>query len=287
MKEIGFIELFSSCFSLDLYNRDNGAYGQCTGGTRGACESSGCRGDEKPGSIWFGLTLVVLHLLPLLSSHVWHFWTFHFFFSSSAELPAVVLLEELVDKCLEVPFCFASLSSMFMIILLIFLRAFVWGGMEAVWLRSREGHREFCVLSSVSQQYFPVTLSLTVFVAATCFPTRLNGRMKYILRRTLRRNTLLYPLCPATHILKTVRISCSSKSRHCTTLNEKPLFLNILMWCYYPTAAYCIYCTHLHSGFARNHHKSTSIVRHTHKHTLVYPSFESLSRCNNCCTQHS
>ena len=74
---------------------------------------------------------------------------------------------------------------------------------------------------------FPVTFSLTVFVAAKCFSKWLNRRLKYILRWILLQNSLSYQLCPDTHIPKTVRVSRSSKSRHCT-LVKKPL-LNILM----------------------------------------------------------
>ncbi len=38
-----------------------------------------------------------------------------------------------------------------------------------------------------------------------------------------------------------------------------------------------LHIVHLHSGFAKNNHKSITIVKHTYKHTLVSPSFEFLS----------
>lgn len=128
------------------------------------------------------------------------------------------------------------------------------------------GRDGVCVLSSAFQQYFLSHSHLQYLWQLNVFPKRLIGRLKYIYRGILLENGLLYPLCHATHILKTVRISRSSKSRHCTTvksLSFKYSNINVTL-----PPLLIAYCTHLHSGFAKNnrkkhHYRETHIQTHT------------------------
>lgn len=118
-------------------------------------ESSGCHGEEKPGSIclacrWSFCVFFLALLLCLKNS----------FTSSWLRRQLSFCLKIVVDKCLEILFDSASLLSFFMFILLFFLRAIVWGGMSAgVRMVTGEGEGEGWgeeggyVLLSTSQQY--------------------------------------------------------------------------------------------------------------------------------------
>lgn len=158
----------------------------------------------------------------------------------SAEAPAVILLEDRRRQMLRNSIWFSFLVVLPLCLLYDFSSGLLWG--DGWWLCSPGAGRDgvLCFVVS-SPAVFPVTFSHTVFVAAKCFPKRPKVRLKYLLRSP--QNGLVYPLCPVPHILKTVRISWSSKSRHCTTV--KSLSVNYSNVNVTIPPLLIAYCTHL------------------------------------------
>lgn len=249
-------------------------------------ESSGCHGEEKPGSICWP---AVGHSVSssLLSSCVWKLTHFFFFL---AEAPAVILLEDCCRELLRNSIWFQLPCCPFYVYFIIFPQGYcvgrdeyrgqdggsvvTGGGRRGGWVG---GEGILCFVVNFPE-VFPVTFSLTVFVAAKCFPRDWMEGWS-----TAPEDSLLYPLCPASHILKTVRISQSSKSRPCTkvtSLSFEYSNINVII-----PPLLIAYCIHLHSGFAKNNRKSTVIVKHIYTHSSL-PHL-SLYHCNDCCTQHS
>lgn len=136
----------------------------------------------------------------------------------------------------------------------------------------------FYVLLSTSPRYFLSHSHLQYL-----WQLNVSQETEWKVEVTAPEDSLLYPLCPASHILKTVRISQSSKSRPCTkvtSLSFEYSNINVII-----PPLLIAYCIHLHSGFAKNNRKSTVIVKHIYTHSSL-PHL-SLYHCNDCCTQHS
>lgn len=118
LNEKGFIKLFSSCFSLGLYKKENGAMLH-KGGLEFDAESSGCHEDKKPRSICWACrwaSCVFFLILCLM------FETFTP--SSRPRRPRFFCLKIVVDKCLDIqlPCC------PFLCLLYCFSSGLLWGG---------------------------------------------------------------------------------------------------------------------------------------------------------------
>lgn len=114
-------------------------------------ESSGCHGEEKPGSIclacrWSSCVFFLTLLLCLM------FWNIHLFFS--AEAPAVILLDDCCRQMLRNSIWFCFLVVLFLCLLYYFSSGLLWGGRVDGCVVQEQGGTGFCVLSSAFQQYF-------------------------------------------------------------------------------------------------------------------------------------
>lgn len=184
------------------------------GALEGLAESSGCHGDEKPGSFClacrgssciFFLALLLCLMFPNLP-----------FFFFSAEVPAVILLEDHCRQMLRNSIWFS-----FLVVLVCLFYYFSSGLLcgEGWWWCGSGAGRDmgFCALLSLSQQYFLSHSHLQYLWQLNVFQEA-ERTIEVHFKTKLLKNSLLYRLCPATHLLKTVRISWSSKSRNCTTV---------------------------------------------------------------------